>query len=45
MQKILAAEVYIREKQRILEILRSQLNRQEDISYQYAEKKDADERR
>ncbi len=36
-REILAAKMYLREKQRILEILRAQMNRRENVSYEKAE--------
>ena len=42
-REILAAKLYLREKQRILEILQAQLNRQEIVSVKEAEKKAGEE--
>lgn len=42
-REILAAKLYLREKQRILEILQAQLNRQEVVSVQEAEEKAGEE--
>ncbi len=44
-REILAAKMYLREKQRILELLRAQLNRQETASYQKAEDQAREETR
>ena len=43
-REILAAQMYLREKQRILEELRAQLNRQEIMSYERAKEKAEKER-
>ena len=42
-REILAAEVYLRENQRLLEILQAQLNQRRAVSYEEAEKKVKDE--
>ena len=44
-REILAAQMYLREKQRILEILRAQMNRREEPSYAKAEKQAGEETR
>ena len=44
-REILAATMYLREKQRILEILRAQLNRQETVSYEEAERTAGEEKK